>query len=358
MQTRALHKAGLPWGSLSVLWRHRIAPKVRVLPENDDLRGSDLRDPFSDPRRGIGSDYGEGFLQGTFGSSGEFSEVELDVDTLNENLKVRGAERHRQMQHPDEAFGLIYDMDVFVDVEKFQREAWDRVADAHGYPRFDFAGRPASHVRDMMPERLLLHVFKWTTDIKEARGLAYEHYETLMGLLVDRSELRDRSGLSWLEATAKQNIPSAIVSTFDRRTAHAVLARLGIHTANFSLITAESELESRSERFLMACMELRRPPEQCIVFCSCVESIIAAHNITAKAVALVGDSTSHQLASADLLLSSGGFEDLTIYSLRRLFAGHGEGFMQLSKKKSEGDECDTKPIEQATIEPPEGYERR
>ena len=318
-------------------------------------RGSseDLNDPFRDPRRGIGSDYGEGFSSSTFGSSGEFNEVELDVDTLNESLKVRGAERHRQSQFPDEAFGLIYDLDVFVDVEKFQRAAWHSVADAHGYPRFDFAARPASHVRDMMPERLLLHVFKWTSDIKEARALAYEHYETLMGMLAADTELRDGSGsaLKWLDAVAKQNIPSAIVSVFDRRTVQAVLARLGIDGKNIVLIAAEAELESRSERFLMASMQMRRPPEQCIVFCTTVESITAAHNITAKAVALVGDSTAHQLATADLLLSPTGFAELTIYGLRRLFAGHGEGFMNLSKKKSEDDERDTKPVEQATIDP-------
>ena len=90
-----------------------------------------LENPYADPRKGIGADYGEGFLQGTFGS--EFSEL-LDVDTMNDRLKVTGAERHRQSQFPDEAFGLIFDLSVFVDVESKQREAWDRVADRSEEP--------------------------------------------------------------------------------------------------------------------------------------------------------------------------------------------------------------------------------
>ncbi len=317
---------------------------ARAAPGDDPLEN-----PYADPRRGIGADYGEGFLQGNFGSS---ELVELDVDTMNDQLKVTGAQRHRQSQFPDEAFGLIFDLSVFVDVESKQREAWDRVADSHGYRRFDFAGRPASHVRDMMAERLILHVFKWTSDIKEARALAFDHHELLITLLSEQSELRDPSVLKWLDAVFKQKIPCAIVSIFDRKTVRNVLERLKIDVTQVAIIAAEAELESRSERFLMACMELRRPPEQSIVFCNCVESIIAAHNITAKAVAIVGDATAHQLSGADLLLGS-GFDELTIYGLRRLFANQGEGFMSLKKKRSEDDDRGCKPITQATLEPPE-----
>ena len=328
--------------------RGSVAGVVATATPRDDP----LENHYVDPRRGIGSDYGEGFLQGTFGSSGEFSELDLDVDTMNDRLKVTGAERHRQSQFPDEALGLIFDLSVFVDVESKQRDAWDRVADSHGYRRFDFAGRPASHVRDMMAERLILHVFKWTSDIKEARALAFDHHELLVGLLSEQSELRDPSALKWLDAVFKQKIPCAIVSVFDRKTVNRVLQRLSIDVSQVAIIAAEAELESRSERFLAACMELRRPPEQCIVFCNSVESIVAAHNITAKAVAIVGDTTAHQLSGADLLLPS-GFDELPIYGLRRLFANQGEGFMSLKKKRSEDHDRGSKPIAQATLEPPE-----
>lgn len=326
-----------------------LHPRVHI--PHAASRDDSLEDPYLDPRKGIGSDYGEGFTQGNFGTSGEYSEVELDVDTMNDRLKVKGAERHRQSQFPDEAFGLIFDLSVFVDVQRLQREAWDKVADNHGYSRFDFSSRPSSHIRDVMAERLLLHVFKWTSDIKEARALAYEQYETLIGLF-EQSTIRDPGALIWLDAVLKQNIPCAIVSVFDRVTVRKVLERLGIDPTQVVLIAAEAELESRSERFLMACMELRRPPKQCIVFCNCVESIVAAHNVTAKAVAVVGDSTAHQLSAADLLLST-GFHELTIYGLRRLFASQGEGFMNLKKKRSDDGGRPTKPIKQATLEPPE-----
>jgi hypothetical protein len=35
----------------------------------------------------------------------------LDVDTLNEELKIRGGARLRLLMKPDEAFGMIFDFD-------------------------------------------------------------------------------------------------------------------------------------------------------------------------------------------------------------------------------------------------------
>jgi hypothetical protein len=35
----------------------------------------------------------------------------LDVDTLNEKLRLRGAARMRLLMRPDEAYGMIFDFD-------------------------------------------------------------------------------------------------------------------------------------------------------------------------------------------------------------------------------------------------------
>ena len=43
----------------------------------------------------------------------------LDVDTLNEKLKLRGAERLRTAMRPDEAFGMIFCLEgVIVDMQQ------------------------------------------------------------------------------------------------------------------------------------------------------------------------------------------------------------------------------------------------
>jgi beta-phosphoglucomutase-like phosphatase (HAD superfamily) len=304
-------------------------------------------DILFDRRKTIGSDYGEGFS--TFGS-GEF--CEYDVEKMNSNLKATGAERMRHAMHPDQAFGLIYDLEVLVDVDDMVQEAWDAVACRHGFRKYDFSVRPASHIRDMLAEKILMYVFKWTDDIKMARALAFEFHETLLHLLANKSALRDPNTMKWLDAVSKLHIPCAIVSTFDRQTVHRVLQQLRLDPTKYVIISAEDELESRSERFLKASLELRRAPEQCIVFCTCVESIIAAHNTTMRAVALPGDTPAPQLAAADLLLFQ-GFGELTIFNLRRLFANKGHDFMDLNKLNSTDEERDSKPIQQATIDPME-----
>ena len=57
----------------------------------------------------------QGFIQ--LKLSGET--MHLDVDTLNERLKLKGAERMRAAMRPDEAFGMIFSWDgVIADMRK------------------------------------------------------------------------------------------------------------------------------------------------------------------------------------------------------------------------------------------------
>ena len=57
----------------------------------------------------------QGFIQ--YRASGESSH--LDVDTLNERLKLKGAERMRTAMRPDEAFGMIFSWDgVIADMQE------------------------------------------------------------------------------------------------------------------------------------------------------------------------------------------------------------------------------------------------
>jgi beta-phosphoglucomutase-like phosphatase (HAD superfamily) len=280
----------------------------------------------------IGGDYGEGFFSVRNGTR-------LDIDAINESMKVTGAERMKYAMHPDRAYGLVYDLDVFIDIPKIKAMAWNTVADMHGYPRFDFNGRPQSHIDEMMPEKVVLYVFKWTDDIKKARAVVYDFNQVLVQTVLRHGVLTQESARVWLDLVGDFQIPCALVSFFDRKTIISLLEILGMESKFAKVVTADDEVENRSQAYLKASIELQRPPEQCAVFCTTVESITAAHNCTMRAIAIVGRSTAPQLSNADLTILN--FEELTIYNIRRIFANGGSNFMDL--KKAKGYDSSEKP---------------
>ena len=209
--------------------------------------------------------------------------------------------------------------------------AWNRVADMHGKSRFDFTGRPQSHIDEMMAEKVVLYVFKWTNDIKEARAIVYDFNHVLVQTLLHHGTLTHSSARTWLDLVGEFQIPCSLVSFFDRSTIETLMKKLHMESKFAKIVTAEDEVENRSQAYLKASMDLQRPPEQCAVFCTTVESITAAHNCTMRAVAVVGHCTAPQLSNADLTILN--FEELTIYNVRRLFANRGSNFMDLKKAK-------------------------
>lgn len=59
--------------------------------------------------------------------------LHLDVDTLNERLKVQGANRMRHAMRPDEAYGMVFSLDnVIMNTRKLQHRAWQRIAEEEG----------------------------------------------------------------------------------------------------------------------------------------------------------------------------------------------------------------------------------
>ena len=66
---------------------------------------------------------------------------------------------------------------------------------------------------------------------------------------------------------------------------------------------------------------MRRPPDRCVVFEDDARGIVAAHEVTSKAVAVFGSSKSSpiDLRHADMRVSA--LDDLSLMSLRELFKG-------------------------------------
>ena len=90
----------------------------------------------------------QGFVEFRIGAQ----PLHLDVDTLNERLKVRGANRMRHAMRPDEAFGMIFSLDnVIVKTRQLQHRAWERIAQEEGFqlPNIE------RQIYDVRPERAI-----------------------------------------------------------------------------------------------------------------------------------------------------------------------------------------------------------
>lgn len=81
--------------------------------------------------------------------------MHLDVDTLNERLKVQGANRMRHAMRPDEAYGMVFSLDnVIVNTKHLQRKAWQKIAHEEGLelPSME------RQIYDVRPERAITEV--------------------------------------------------------------------------------------------------------------------------------------------------------------------------------------------------------
>ncbi|KAL3162903.1 hypothetical protein ABBQ32_009347 [Trebouxia sp. C0010 RCD-2024] len=99
----------------------------------------------------IGSEYGEGFVEFRIGAQ----PLHLDVDTLNERLKVQGANRMRHAMRPDEAYGMVFSLDnVIVNTRTLQHKAWQKIAQEEGLelPSME------RQIYDVRPERAITEV--------------------------------------------------------------------------------------------------------------------------------------------------------------------------------------------------------
>lgn len=274
----------------------------------------------------IGAEYGEGFLQ--FRLSGE--KTRLDVDTLNERLRVRGADRIRHSMRPDEAFGLIFDLDnVLIDTRAIQQRAWMTVAQQENF-HFPSIERP--HMYDLRPERAIIEVLQWTHDMKRAQEVAWKVATCYSGLLAETTN--PLPGVdNWLALMSRNNIPCALITHMNHMMTKTLLESIGLDQKfRFdALVTAEDDMDTAAQQYLSAAMKLNRPPDQCVVFGATPSSIAAAHNCTMRSIAVLGPHTGPELRAADLTI--GSMTELTVYNLRRLFANKGSDFMDLKKAR-------------------------
>lgn len=141
--------------------------------------------------------------------------LRVDVDTLNESLKHKGALRLRHSMRPDEAFGMIFSFDaVIADTTSARQMAWAALAQRHGrrLPSMLLA-RP--ELLRSSPEYVLVNVLRWASSQKEAQALAWELSE-LSSEALGELHAPLRGAREWLDALTSFKVPCALVSGLDR----------------------------------------------------------------------------------------------------------------------------------------------
>ncbi|GAX74726.1 hypothetical protein CEUSTIGMA_g2173.t1 [Chlamydomonas eustigma] len=305
---------------------HILTPKSLFRDESNALDIKGLTSPL-DPKPS-GSDWGEGFLHYRTGGLSR-----LDVDTLNEKLQHRGAERLRNAQKPDEAYGMIFSFDGCIgNTRAALVRAAAQLAKQKGAPRLLPHQQQALALRVASMERIFIDVPGWTKDMKMARELSYELSDLYNDQLLEMAE--PMPGMrQWIAALSKFNVPCALVSSIDRATVLKVLQRFGLHDFFVHMVTADDDMETISQRLLSASMKLNRPPNHCVLFGDSPAEITAAHNCTMKAVAVCSAYPAYNLKTADLTVPR--LSELTVYNIRRLFAAQGTDFMEYCRQTSD-----------------------
>jgi beta-phosphoglucomutase-like phosphatase (HAD superfamily) len=298
---------------------------LHLRPPHASFNGSGSYDSSLDK---IGSEYGEGFMQ--FRLSGE--KTHLDVHHLNEKLKVDGAERLRHAtMAPDEGFGLIFNLEnAIIPTKKVQQAAWNKVAQDEGLKMFEIE-RP--QMLEVPPTRAITDILQWTDNFKRAQELAWLVANAYIELLLSDEMINDPNPgvVEWLELiSVRTRVPSCLVSNLDRMTTDTLLDKLKLKHYFIATVTADDDMETKAQKYLSAAIKLKRPPNQCVVFACDNKSIVAAHNATMKAVAVMGAHPVYRLQNADLTIAN--MSELSVVNIRRLFANKGAEFMDLNQQ--------------------------
>jgi len=199
------------------------------------------------------------------------------------------------------------------------RQPWQAVAEQHGLrmPDDDEVQRAVS----MRPERAIQQIFSWTTDWGETQQFAFAHFEAKAEMMRTRAFEASEGVVDWLEILKRYQVPCCVCATtsFDQAAVTYLLSSSGLQPYFDVCVTAEDGCETTEQGYLVAAIKLRRPPMRCVVFEDEPRGVAAAHEATAKVVALMGSHSGGDLRHADMRVSA--LDDLSLMSLRELFKG-------------------------------------
>jgi len=289
--------------------------------EYDDLLPPKAPESYREGELGEGryGDAGGGRTEGFYAALQEEPD-RLRASDLNEVLLPDHLDRLKFTNFPLQAYGACFKWDTLVeDALDVYRQPWQAVAEQHGLrmPDDDEVQRAVS----MRPERAIQQIFSWTTDWGETQQFAFAHFEAKAEMMRTRAFEASEGVVDWLEILKRYQVPCCVCATtsFDQAAVTYLLSSSGLQPYFDVCVTAEDGCETTEQGYLVAAIKLRRPPMRCVVFEDEPRGVAAAHEATAKVVALMGSHSGGDLRHADMRVSA--LDDLSLMSLRELFKG-------------------------------------
>eukprot|EP00737_Agarophyton_chilense_P003896 gb/GEZJ01004705.1/.p2 GENE.gb/GEZJ01004705.1/~~gb/GEZJ01004705.1/.p2 ORF type:complete len:436 (+),score=88.23 gb/GEZJ01004705.1/:111-1310(+) len=250
----------------------------------------------------------------------------LGADELNESLKPSHLQRHRHVLAPDEQFAAVFMWDTVVyNARELEMRAWAVVAEENTLPPPDL--QDIVRAEDMAPEAAVQRVFYWFAEWRDIKRYVFRKAEVYQHLCASYKFHAREGVLDWLRNLHQYGVKSILYSPHPRRFVMDVLQRIGLASffTSADIVAADDECESLEQVFLLAAVKAQRPPSKCIVFTDRPSAVTAAHDVSAKVVALLGVHAAYEVKSADQTVAD--YQQLVLYNIRRLFSQQGAEFL-------------------------------
>jgi len=247
----------------------------------------------------------------------------LRASDLNELLQPDFLEEKRLAVSPMQAFGAMFkDATVLSGMHELNKESWTRVANAHSLPPPD--DDDVQRAMGMVPERAISQAFKWTDDWGETRQWGSELREAYAQALPTFEFNATPGAVDWLTALNQYEVPCVVCSSVTREQVKAMLDKAGLGNLFQGIVAADDGCETTEQAYLLACLKIKRPPMKCVVFEDEPKGVIAAHDATAKAIAVIGNQRGGGLGGGSMRdfshaeMRIGGLDELRLSHLREV----------------------------------------
>eukprot|EP00181_Compsopogon_caeruleus_P003044 CAMPEP_0184679996 /NCGR_PEP_ID=MMETSP0312-20130426/2859_1 /TAXON_ID=31354 /ORGANISM="Compsopogon coeruleus, Strain SAG 36.94" /LENGTH=317 /DNA_ID=CAMNT_0027129803 /DNA_START=377 /DNA_END=1331 /DNA_ORIENTATION=+ len=266
----------------------------------------------------------------SFSAGGE--ERFLGHEELNERFSPSPTQRLRYVIQPDEQFAVIFSWNVIIrNARELDLEVWQEIARSRGLllPDMDDVVRA-----EYMPrEKAIQRVFFWNLDWGETKSLAFEHAVKVQERFLNYDFSIDHDVVNWLRAMGKHKITRCLHTSRRRQEIVSVLERLNAVNLFEEFVTVEDECSTPEQVILTASFKAQRPPQHCAIFADNPRDVLAAHEVSAKAVGRIGPFSAFELKLADVTFKD--FDELSVYNVRRLFGSLGTGPQDLQLEREE-----------------------
>lgn len=340
--------------------RHAVAPSavflppdaLPPLPDDDDLRHDDADAPSpAAPTQypetdGRDAEWGSsaadddddatttttttttGYIGSMRNSDMSFGRPSIAAEKLNDSLQPDHLQRHRHVLAPDEAFGAIFTLDVLVrNARDLELQSWQRVAEEEGFapPDLDDIIRAES----MAPEAAITRVFYWTSDWGDIKRAVFRKQQ-IRAQSEPSFTWRVRDGLSdFLQALGRYGVTCTLCSTLPVDAVMGILraTELDKFFGKGHVVSGDDDCTSMEQMVLLASVRAERAPQSCVLFTDRPHEITAGHEVTCKAVGVLGAHAAYDMKTADHVIAD--YDDIVVYDVRRLFSEEGSMTPQL-----------------------------